>query len=89
MSFVSVGMEERAIQRAEQKKKIEEAKQQKAEEKLVREAENETKCLSHHSSYKKYWFNARVRDWEKTLYPKQEFYDLRESKYASHIKRSN
>lgn len=41
MSFVSVGMEERAIQRAEQKRKIEEAKQRKAEEKLVREAEND------------------------------------------------
>lgn len=40
MSFVFVGMEERAIQRAEQKKKIEAAKQQKTEEKLVREAEN-------------------------------------------------
>lgn len=43
MSFVSAGMQERAIQRAEQKKKIEEAKQRKAEEKLVREAENEIK----------------------------------------------
>lgn len=53
MSFVSVGMEERAIQRAEQKKKIEEAKQRKAEEKLVREADNEIKHLSQHSSYNK------------------------------------
>lgn len=41
MSSVSVGMEERAIQRAEQKRKLEEAKQRKAEEKLVRKAENE------------------------------------------------
>lgn len=76
MSFVFVGMEERAIQRAEQKKKIEEAKQQKAEEKLVREVENEIKCLSHHSSYKKCLFNPRARDFEKVLYPKQEFYYL-------------
>lgn len=53
MSSVSVAMEERATQRAERRRKLEEARQQREEEKLVREMENEIKCLSHHSSYKK------------------------------------
>lgn len=67
-------MEERATQRAERRRKLEEAKQRREEEKLVRQVENEIKSLSHHSSYKKCCFNPRVRDQEKALYPKQEFH---------------
>lgn len=40
MSSVYVAMEERATQRAERKRKLEEAKQQREEEKLVRKVEN-------------------------------------------------
>lgn len=65
MSSVSIAMEERAAQRAERRRRLEEAKQQREKEKLVREVENEKKSLSHHSSYKKYCFNPRVRDQKK------------------------
>lgn len=51
-------MEERAIQRAERRRKLEEAKQQREEEKLVRTVENETKTLSCYSSHKKRYFNT-------------------------------